>query len=220
MMWTMKKMTGFALGLFTLVGGIQSSAKGQIAYIPEVGFVPTGVTMTVTPAVSADRRYVRLSVNTFFNDVIGFSTFSFPGGAVSGGQNFGGAGAGVNAGMNGIIGDDGYQSGVQVGTRANGAMTANQSGDLRAGPLPGGGAPGVGDPMFFEAGMNQGDGFGMMPGLENEEAALRFAMENGPRRGARAAAGAPARSPRRALHRKTTKTKPTRKASSAQSKSR
>jgi hypothetical protein len=219
MMSAMKKMTGFALGLFTLVGGIQSSAKGQIAYIPEIGFVPTGATMTVTPAVSADRRYVRLSVNTFFNDVIRFSTFSFPGGAVSGGQNFGGAGAGINAGMNGIIGDDGYQSGVQAGTGANGAVAGRESGGLRAGPLPGEGVPGDGDPVFFDAGMNQGNGFGMMPGLENEEAALMFAMENGSRRGVRAAAGDPARSPRRA-HRKTTKTKPTRKASSTQSKSR
>ena len=70
--------------------------------------------MTVTPAVSADRRYVRLSVNAFFNDLNGFTTFSFPGGAVGGG-NFGGFGGGITAGMNGVIGDEGYQSGVQVG---------------------------------------------------------------------------------------------------------
>ena len=127
-MSAMKRMTGFALGLFTLVGGIQSSAKAQIAYIPEIGFVPTGATMTVTPAVSADRRYVRLSVNAFFNDLNGFSTFSFPGGAVSGGGNFGGAGGGINAGMNGIIGDDGYQSGVQVGTGANAAAAGRSIG--------------------------------------------------------------------------------------------
>ena len=87
-MTAMKRMAGLALGLFTLVGGIQPSAKAQVAYIPEIGFVPTGATMTVTPAVSADRRYVRLSVNTFFNSLIGFSTFSFPGGAVELGRKF------------------------------------------------------------------------------------------------------------------------------------
>ena len=40
--------------------------------------------MTVTPAVSADRRYVRLSVNPFFNDVNGFTSFTTPLGAVGG----------------------------------------------------------------------------------------------------------------------------------------
>src|SRR5262245_59557376 len=96
-----KNLTVIALGAFTLFVGIPSSAKAQVAYIPEVCFVPTGATMTVTPAVSADRRYVRLSVNAFFNDLNGFTTFSFPGAAVSGGQNFGGFGAGINAGMDG-----------------------------------------------------------------------------------------------------------------------
>ena len=55
--------------------------------------------MTVTPVVSADRRYVRLSVNAFFNDFNGFTTFSFPGGAVSGG-GFGGFGGGGGGGGN------------------------------------------------------------------------------------------------------------------------
>ena len=59
------------------------AAQAQIAYVPEIGFVPTGATMTVTPVVSADRRYVRLSVNAFFNNLNGVHQFSFPGGAVS-----------------------------------------------------------------------------------------------------------------------------------------
>jgi hypothetical protein len=240
MMSAMKRMTAFALGLCALVAGIQSSAKAQIAYIPDIGSVPTGATMTVTPAVSADRRYVRLTVNAFFNDVISFQTFSFPGGAVSGGGNFGGGGGGgigggggnlgglgggggnlggaggavggINAGMDGVIFDDGYQSGVQVGTGVN-AGAGSQSNGLRAGPLPGDGGPGAGDPMFFDAGMNQGNGFGMMPGFDGDEAAFMLAMENGPRRGVRAAAGDRARSPRRPLRK--TKPKPTRKESSA-----
>jgi hypothetical protein len=219
-MSAMNKMTVIALGLFTLAGSIQSSAKAQtaIAYVPEVGFIPTGATMTVTPVVSADRRYVRVSVNAFFNDLNGFSTFSFPGAAVSGGGggNFGGAGGGINAGMNGIISDEEeYQSGVQVGSGAGiNAAAGRQSMGLRAGPLPGDGGPGAGDAMLLGAGMNQGNGFAVMPGFEGDEAAFMFAMENGPGRRVRAAAGDPARSPRRSL-RKTTKPKPTRKASAA-----
>jgi hypothetical protein len=237
MMSAMNKMTVIALGLFMLLGGIPSSAKAQtgIAYIPDIGAIPTGATLTVTPAVSADRRYVRLSVNAYFNALDRFSTFSFPGGAVGGGGggnfggggggnfggggggNFGGgAGGGLDAGMNGIISDeDDYQSGVQVGSGAgvNATTVGRQSSGLRAGPLPGdGGGPGAGDPMGFDAGMNQQNGFGVMPGFESDEAALMFALENGSRRRVRAAAGDPARSPRRSL-RKTTKPKPTRKPS-------
>ena len=176
--------------------------------------------MTVTPVVSADRRYVRVSVNAFFNDLNGFSTFSFPGAAVAGGGagNLGGAGAGINAGMNGIIGDDDYQSGVQVGTAANAAPAGGQTNGLRAGPLPGDGGAGLGDPMFFGAGMNQGNGMGMMPGFEGDEAAFMLAMENAPRRSVRAAAGDSSRSPRRSLRK--SKTKPTRTESASRRKGR
>jgi hypothetical protein len=198
--------------------GAPSSAKAQVAYVPQIGFVPTGATMTVTPAVSADRRYVRLSVNAFFNDLNGFSTFSFPGAAVSGGQNFGGFGAGINAGMDGIIGDDSYQSGVQVGNGMNAGAAGNQANGLRAGPLPGEGGPGNMDPMLFGTGANQGNGLGVMPGFESEEVELMFAMENGTRPSVRASAKDRARSPRRPLRKP--KTEPARKDNLARNKSR
>ena len=120
-MTAMKRMMSCALGLFALAGGLSSPAKAQIAYVPEIGAIPSGATMTVTPAVSADRRYVRLSVNAFFNDLNNIQTFSFPGGAVGGGNfgGFGGFGGGIAAGMNGVIGDEGYESGVQVGSGMN-----------------------------------------------------------------------------------------------------
>ena len=56
-----------------------------VAFDPIIGIAPSGQTLTVTPAVSADRRYVRLSVNGFFNTVNGFSSFTTPLGAVGGG---------------------------------------------------------------------------------------------------------------------------------------
>jgi hypothetical protein len=77
----------------------QSQCRAQVAFVPIVGFIPTGSTMTVTPVVTPDRRYVRLSVSAFFNDLNGFTPLSVP--AAVGGQ-FGG-GFGGFAGMNGII---------------------------------------------------------------------------------------------------------------------
>jgi hypothetical protein len=198
-MSAMKRMIGYALGVFTLLGGFQSSAKAQIAYIPEVGQIPTGATMTVTPVVSADRRYVRLSVNAFFNDLNGFSTFSFPGGAVGGGNFGGGAFGGVAAGMNGVIGEAGYESGVQVGNGTNAQAAGGQSGLMRAGPLPDGGF-GMGDP-FVDADRNQPGGFGPMAGFEGDEAmAQAMAMELNL---FRTGAGDSARSQRRSIRKST-----------------
>ena len=194
----MKRMMGYALGVFTLLGGFQPSAKAQIAYIPEVGQIPTGATMTVTPVVSADRRYVRLSVNAFFNDLNGSSTFSFPGGAVGGGNFGGGAIGGINAGMNGVIGDAGYESGVQVGNGTNAQAVGGQAGLMRAGPLPDGGF-GVGDPLF-DAGGNHAGAFGPMAGFEGDEAmAQAMAMEFNLGRSVRSAAGDSARGQRRSV---------------------
>jgi hypothetical protein len=160
--------------------------------------------MTVTPVVSADRRYVRLSVDAFFNDLNGFTTLSFPGGAVGGG-NFGGLGGGIAAGMNGVIGDDGYESGVQVGAAGAARAAGGQTNMMRAGPLPGDAGPGAGDPMFLGAGNNRGQAFGMMPGFDPGEAALMFDMENGTRRGVRASARDRAKSPRRSARKPSTR---------------
>ena len=41
---------------------------------------PNGVTLTVTPVVSADRRYVRMTLTPFFNALNGFTTIHVPGG--------------------------------------------------------------------------------------------------------------------------------------------
>ena len=65
---------------------------GAVAYSPSIGLIPSGVTLTVTPVVSADRRYVRLTLTPFFNALNNLQTFTFPGGAV-GGSGLGGAAA-------------------------------------------------------------------------------------------------------------------------------
>ncbi len=249
-----KRTTGFALGLFALLGGVASSAKAQVGFAPGIGQIPTGQTMTVTPAVTADRRYVRLTVNAFFNSLNGISTFNFPAGAVSGGGGIGGGGGfgagggfggggiggggglggggnlggvgavvGMTAGMDGIIGGESYDTGVQVGMQAN----APQPSGMRAGPFPGNGIAGggfgvgVGDPMAFDGGLNPGNGVGMMPGFEGDQAALMLRMaENRSEQGIRPAVRNRARSPRRTVRKSTKKPTSARRPGSARRTSR
>jgi hypothetical protein len=126
-------------GILFLSHGFDSAARAQaIAYIPGIGFIPSGATMTVTPVVSPDRRYVRLGVDAFFNNLNSLQTFSFPGGAVSGGGGFGGFG-----GMNGVMGGGGGAvagggGAVAGGGAGMGAGTygVNESGYV-AGPVDG-----------------------------------------------------------------------------------
>src|SRR4051794_31029073 len=95
------------------------AARGQgVAFQPVVGAIPNGPTLGVTPAVSVDRRYVRLGINPQFIAVEGFNTFLVPaavgggpgGPGALGGVGLGGGGGGgavgggqFLAGMNGII---------------------------------------------------------------------------------------------------------------------
>ena len=66
------------LGLLLASGQcFESKAWGQgaIAFQPVIGFVPDGAAVNVMPVVSADRRYVRLSVNPYFTTAFGFTTY-------------------------------------------------------------------------------------------------------------------------------------------------
>lgn len=76
----------------------------QVGYVPEITTIPEGTTLMVTAVVSADRRYVRLSVlPTFYNvtDVFTFSYISAGGTGNSGGGLGGGGGGGNNLGGGG-----------------------------------------------------------------------------------------------------------------------
>jgi type II secretory pathway component GspD/PulD (secretin) len=63
---------------------------GSVAFFPTPGQIPDGVVLTVTPVVSADRRYVRLSLAPNFTGFVEFQTFPVPA-AVGGGGLGGGA---------------------------------------------------------------------------------------------------------------------------------
>ncbi len=68
---------------------------GAVAFTPQVGTLPDGVQLSVAPVVSADRRYVRLSLAPQFNTVDSLTTLTFPAAAVGGG-GFGGQATALN----------------------------------------------------------------------------------------------------------------------------
>ena len=68
---------------------------GSVAFFPTIGQVPDGVILNVTPVVSADRRYVRMSLSPQFITFIQFDTFTIP--AAVGGGGLGGQSSAINA---------------------------------------------------------------------------------------------------------------------------
>ena len=68
---------------------------GSVAFVPTPAPLPNGVVLTVTPVVSADRRYVRLTIAPVFNTIAGFTTIQVP--AAVGGSGLGGGAATINA---------------------------------------------------------------------------------------------------------------------------
>jgi len=160
-----------------LVLAVGSRAQAQIAYIPGVGFIPSGQTLTVTPVVSADRRYVRLTVNPFFNALNGFQTFNVFG-AVGGGNfggalgGLGGAGGGLGGAGGGFGGAGGGFGAVGVGFAGmNGAMGASESsfsdsmtgldGRAPGRPVPAGGESLAGGYFAPPEGLIKGDPFSL-----------------------------------------------------------
>ena len=104
--------------LLTIVAGVglagaftprQATAQA-IAFTPTIGTAPDGVGMSVTPVVSADRRYVRLSISAGFSTVDRFQNLNIPLGAVAGGP---GAGGGMGGGA--IVGGGGMGGGGGAG---------------------------------------------------------------------------------------------------------
>lgn len=97
------------LGACWAVGTSAGRAEAQaVAFQPVVGSLPDGVGLNVVPTVSADRRYVRVSVDAGFQAVNGFQAIGVPF-AVSGLGGGGGGGAtglrsvGVAMGMDGPV---------------------------------------------------------------------------------------------------------------------
>lgn len=118
--------------LAVLASGLagMTPADAQVAFVPNVASFPNGVTLGVTPVVSADRRYVRMTVNPQFNALEGFDAVSVPaavsGGGAGGFRNVPAPGPTVSAGMDGSEGPQSY--GVGPPYDENPAATALLSG--------------------------------------------------------------------------------------------
>ncbi len=109
--------------LTMVVAHFEVSARGQaIGFQPTVAPFPSGSILDVTPAVSADRRYVRMSLNASFSELNGFTNYSAPA-AVSGG----------GANMNGPIGGIGGTGGLGV---LGGLRSVGLGGPAVAGAAP------------------------------------------------------------------------------------
>lgn len=100
-----------AVGLLGLLGCPGRAEAQAIGFAPQPASISDGVSLSATPAVSADRRYVRLSLGVGFQTVDGFQTFPVPaavgGGGGGGGLGMGGRGGGPGGGFGGLNGPAG-----------------------------------------------------------------------------------------------------------------
>ncbi|MFV0444237.1 MAG: hypothetical protein ACK5Q5_11770 [Planctomycetaceae bacterium] len=97
---------------------------GAVGFTPQITIIPDGVTMMVRAVISADRRYVRLSVSPNFTSIVDVQTFTFASGNFAGGTGVNIAGgAGGNTG--GVGGAAGGTTGT-TGTTSAGATTVQQ----------------------------------------------------------------------------------------------
>ena len=104
----------------TLATAESARAQGAVAFQPVIGTIPEGAILNVTPVVSADRRYVRMSLSPLFIGPVQFDTFSVPaavtgggglgGGGLGGLGGFGGGGGGLGGGLGGGGGGAGFRN--------------------------------------------------------------------------------------------------------------
>lgn len=115
-----------ACGWLTLALGLGANAAwGQgVGFAPQIGYAPDGAFLNVTPVVSADRRYVRMTLNPQFYGFPGFENAVVP--AAVGGGGFNGGFGGFNGGG---LAPGAMTPGLGMGT-ANGMLTAPSYGPL------------------------------------------------------------------------------------------
>lgn len=105
---------------YLVIGQIPNLAPGAVGFQPIVAPFPDGISLTVSGVVSADRRYVRLSMSPFFSQIIDVQTFTNvnaggAGGLGGGGGGFGGGGGGFGGGGGGAGGGFGGIGGIGGG---------------------------------------------------------------------------------------------------------
>ena len=93
-----------AIALLVLPWSPGRAEAQAVGFFPGVGSIPDGVSLNATPVVSADRRYVRLSLQPNFQTIDGFMTFPVPAAVGGGGANRGPGNGGGNPGLGGARG--------------------------------------------------------------------------------------------------------------------
>lgn len=143
---TQSSQRPFVLGLIPVV------ANGAVGFQPIVQAIPTGIQLNVLAVISADRRYVRLSLAPQFQQVTDIFTFSFATGGAGGGAGIGGGQGG------GGFGQGGGQAGGQGGFGGGGGFGGIGGGGFGGGGAGGGGigGGGVGGQQGGQAGGQQG----------------------------------------------------------------
>jgi type II secretory pathway component GspD/PulD (secretin) len=134
-------------------GQIPVVGQGGVGFQPIIGQINDGVTMTVNGVVSADRRYVRLSIIPVFQQLIDLQTFTSVGGGQASGQQggfggggggggFGGGGGGQQGG-GGQFGFGGIGGGFGGGQQGGGQQGGGQQGQQGQQGQGGGGGAGT-----------------------------------------------------------------------------
>lgn len=103
-------------GLILLLLAVSPSHAQAVGFGPVIGSLPDGAIMNVTPVATADRRYVRMTMNPQFIGAQGFNTWTVPGAVSGGGGGFGFNGGGLGGTAFGGYGPGyGYQYGNAYG---------------------------------------------------------------------------------------------------------
>jgi hypothetical protein len=146
-MTTIGRSWGAAAALALIVASgawFDRSARGQVAFTPQVATLLNGAALDVQPVVTPDRLYVRMTLTPYFNTINGFTTYTAPIGAVSGGGigsagtgggGVGGAGGGLG-GAGGGIGGVGGGIGIGGVGGVGGVGAAGMSGPISGPRMP------------------------------------------------------------------------------------
>ena len=110
-------MQPFVISMIPSGGG---GVFGNVGYSPVIQPISEGVYLQVQAVVSADRRYVRLTVQPSFTQIREVRTFTFSGGG--GGGGMGGGMGGMGGGMGGMGGGMGGMGGGMGGMGGGGMM--------------------------------------------------------------------------------------------------
>ena len=118
-------LPALVIGTWLTASSTQQVQAQAVAFSPVSASFPNGVQLNATPVVSADRRYVRMSLNPQFTALEGFNTYTIPIAAVAGG---GGGGLAGSAGLAAVALAEGVEEEAVAAADEWPAWTSNPGG--------------------------------------------------------------------------------------------